>query len=217
MEAAVQITCLEYFGEKPSRWYGQTADGRDVYIRYRRGRLQVFVGELPPPIHEGELDPGCRVRPFYETRIGDAEDSEISAGSLVEYMGDVAKLPEWVPALARKEEALREHMNEPLHRLELKPRALRIVAAYLHEQLGKGIDDLTVTDAARLKSADLLKMRGFGDRSINDLYDALVRRGLELDYENSILASWGTHLWWHRTGALDGIVTYAGDYLDVEA
>lgn len=215
MKDIIEIRFLELFGENPTRWRGSTDDEREVYLRYRRGRLQLFVDQLPPEIREGELDPGCRVEPYYEVQIGDPQDHRIGATELLTFLASAARLPEWVAVLARKEEALRASVGVPLTQLELKPRALRILTGYLHRHLGKGADDLTIADAAGLKAGDLLRMNGFGQRSLEDLYAALQRRGVEVGCEHALRVLWGTHLWLGRSGSLDGVIGYGGDYVDL--
>lgn len=76
----VRVTSLRGGGACPSQYWGQTPDGREVYIRYRNGYLLIDVAEKQgeeTPYNGGVLD----------VHIGPPLDGELSAQQLVSLTG----------------------------------------------------------------------------------------------------------------------------------
>lgn len=76
----LRVTSLRGGGACPSQYWGQTPDGREVYIRYRNGYLSIDVAEKQggeAPYNGGVLD----------VHIGPPLDGEISAQQLIALTG----------------------------------------------------------------------------------------------------------------------------------
>lgn len=76
----LRVTSLRGGGACPSQYWGQTPDGREVYIRYRNGYLTIDVAEQQgeeAPCNGGVLD----------VHIGPPLDGELSAKQLIALTG----------------------------------------------------------------------------------------------------------------------------------
>lgn len=76
----LRVTSLRGGGACPSQYWGQTPDGREVYIRYRNGYLSIDVAEKQgekAPYNGGVLD----------VHIGPPLDGELSAQQLISLTG----------------------------------------------------------------------------------------------------------------------------------
>ena len=58
--------------QHPSQWRGRTDDDRPVYIRYKWGELQVYVGAVC-----GTEDSVLATCPWFEGDVGGPKDSQI--------------------------------------------------------------------------------------------------------------------------------------------
>lgn len=76
----LRVTSLRGGGACPSQYWGQTPDGREVYIRYRGGFLSVDVAEKP-----GEET--LYYRGFLDIELGPPLDGEMSARQLIALTG----------------------------------------------------------------------------------------------------------------------------------
>lgn len=70
----------------PAQWEGTLADGRDLYIRYRWGQLEVRISKSPgADVHEGLC--------ILERQIGHRYDGRITYGEMRRRVSDVLDLP----------------------------------------------------------------------------------------------------------------------------
>ncbi|RBW58930.1 hypothetical protein [Ruegeria sp. A3M17] len=76
----LDLALLNGGGSCPSQFYGQTHDERDVYVRYRGGRLRVQIAEKPG------ADPAS-AEPILEADVGPILDGTISLRQFCHYFG----------------------------------------------------------------------------------------------------------------------------------
>lgn len=76
----LRVTSLRGGGACPSQYWGQTPDGREVYIRYRDGFLSFDVAEEP----DEEV---LYNRDFFDIQLGPPLDGELSAKQLLALTG----------------------------------------------------------------------------------------------------------------------------------
>jgi hypothetical protein len=76
----IDLTQLTGGGACPSQFYGQTHDGRDVYVRYRGGVLRVHVADVP-----GKN--AYNSPPNLEIEVGPVLDGSLSLSGFCRYFG----------------------------------------------------------------------------------------------------------------------------------
>ena len=78
----IQVRSLEITStDRPSQWEGLSEDG-SIYIRYRRGELEVYVSETSDAAG-GEL--------IFNTRIGDKYDGQLSTEKMKVALSEICQ------------------------------------------------------------------------------------------------------------------------------
>lgn len=83
----LELRTLDGGGSCPSQFYGETLDGREVYCRYRGGRLTVEVDQEPGGAVSKEADV------LLDAVIGPPLDGDISAQNLCQIAGISVRMP----------------------------------------------------------------------------------------------------------------------------
>lgn len=94
----------------PSQWAGETDDGREVYIRYRYGTLEIWVADSSDS-EESIFNAGKMV--FYETIGGPFEGTLTYEEMVTAVDNQQPSLCKW-PASKPKDEPSRERLHEIL-------------------------------------------------------------------------------------------------------